>query len=153
MKKIALIVAIIIAAFSLAACKETIDNTIPDLTGMSETQIQAALQERNIIVTLDFETTYTPTFEECDSTPLITASGFKINEGNPRRHRIIAVSRDLKRKYKFGTKLRIKGAGKYDGTYTVRDVMNKRYTKRIDILVGKRDKQTKLKKVKVYKLK
>ena len=102
------------------------------------------------VVTL---TTYTPTAEECDSTPLVTASGFKINEGNPRRHRIIAVSRDLKRKYKFGTKLRIKGAGKYDGTYTVRDVMNKRYTKRIDILVGKKDKQTKLKKIKVYKLK
>ena len=102
------------------------------------------------VVTL---TTYTPTAEECDSTPLITASGFKINESNPKKHRIIAVSRDLKRKYKFGTKLRIKGAGKYDGTYTVRDVMNKRYTKRIDILVGKTDKQTKVKKVKVYKLK
>jgi 3D (Asp-Asp-Asp) domain-containing protein len=98
-------------------------------------------------------TTYTPTIEECDSTPLITASGFKINESNPRRHRIVAVSRDLKRKYKFGTKLRIKGAGKYDGTYVVRDVMNKRFRNRIDILVGKRDKQTKLKKVKVYKLK
>ena len=98
-------------------------------------------------------TTYSPTVEQTDSTPLITASGFKINESNPKRHRIIAVSRDLKRKYKFGTKLRIKGAGKYDGTYTVRDVMNKRYTKRIDILVGKTDKQTKVKKVKVYKLK
>jgi len=102
------------------------------------------------VVTL---TTYTPTAEECDSTPLVTASGFKINEKNPKRHRIVAVSRDLKRKYKFGTKLRIKGAGKYDGTYIVRDVMNKRYTKRIDILVGKKDKQTKLKKIKVYKLK
>ena len=102
------------------------------------------------VVTL---TTYTPTVEECDSTPLITASGFKINERNPRRHRIVAVSRDLKRKYKFGTKLRIKGAGKYDGTYTVRDVMNKRFRKRIDILVGKKDKQTKVKKVKVYKIK
>ncbi len=98
-------------------------------------------------------TTYTPSVEETDSTPLITASGFKINERNPRRHRIIAVSRDLKRKYKFGTKLRIKGAGKYDGTYTVRDVMNKRYKKRIDILVGKKDKQTKVKKVKVNKIK
>ena len=98
-------------------------------------------------------TTYTPSVEECDSTPLITASGFKISERNPKRHRIVAVSRDLKRKYKFGTKIRIKGAGKYDGTYTVRDVMNKRFRKRIDILVGKRDKQTKVKKVKVYKLK
>ena len=102
------------------------------------------------VVTL---TTYTPSVEECDSTPLITARGFQINEKNPRRHRIVAVSRDLKRKYKFGTKLRIKGAGKYDGTYTVRDVMNKRYKKRIDILVSKKDKQTKVKKVKVYRLK
>lgn len=98
-------------------------------------------------------TTYTPSVGETDSTPLITASGFKINESNPRRHRIVAVSRDLKRKYKFGTKLRIKGAGKYDGTYTVRDVMNKRHRNRIDILVGKKDTQTKVKKVKVYKLK
>ena len=98
-------------------------------------------------------TTYTPSVEECDSTPLITASGFKISERNPRRHRIVAVSRDLKRKYKFGTKIRIKGAGKYDGTYTIRDVMNPRFRKRIDILVSKRDKQTKVKKVKVYKLK
>ena len=98
-------------------------------------------------------TTYTPSVEECDSTPLITASGFKISERNPRRHRIVAVSRDLKRKYKFGTKIRIKGAGKYDGTYTIRDVMNPRFRKRIDILVSKRDKQTKVRKVKVYKLK
>ena len=98
-------------------------------------------------------TTYTPSVEECDSTPLITASGFKINQRNPKRHRIIAVSRDLKRKYKFGTKVRIKGAGKYDGTYTIRDVMNPRFRKRIDILIGKRDKQNKFKKVKIYKIK
>ena len=98
-------------------------------------------------------TTYTPSVEECDSTPSITASGFKISERNPKRHRIVAVSRDLKRKYKFGTKIRIKGAGKYDGTYTIRDVMNPRFRKRIDILVSKRDKQTKVRKVKVYKLK
>lgn len=109
-----------------------------------------AKAEPSEIVTV---TTYTPSVEECDSTPLITASGFKISERNPKRHRIVAVSRDLKRKYKFGTKIRIKGAGKYDGTYTIRDVMNPRFRKRIDILVSKRDKQTKVKKVKVYKLK
>jgi 3D (Asp-Asp-Asp) domain-containing protein len=109
-----------------------------------------SLIEPSEVVTV---TTYTPSVGETDSTPLITASGFKINESNPRKHRIIAVSRDLKRKYKFGTKLRIKGAGKYDGTYTVRDVMNKRHRNRIDILVGKKDTQTKIKKVKVYKLK
>jgi 3D (Asp-Asp-Asp) domain-containing protein len=99
------------------------------------------------IVTL---TTYKASETETDSTPNITASGFKIT--NPKRHKIIAVSRDLKRKYKFGQKVRITGAGKYNGTYRVHDVMNKRYRKRIDILIGHNDKQTKLKKVKIYKL-
>jgi 3D (Asp-Asp-Asp) domain-containing protein len=99
------------------------------------------------IVTL---TTYKSTESETDSTPNITASGFKIT--NPKKHKIIAVSRDLKKKYKFGQKVRIVGAGKYDGTYRVHDVMNKRYRNRIDILIGHKDKQTKLKKVKIYKL-
>ena len=99
------------------------------------------------IVTL---TTYKASESETDSTPNITASGFKIT--NPKKHRIIAVSRDLKKKYKFGQKVRITGAGKYNGTYRVHDVMNKRYKNRIDILIGHNDKQTKLKKVKVYKL-
>ena len=97
-------------------------------------------------------TTYTPSVEETDSTPLVTASGFKINPKNPKRQRIIAVSRDLKKKYKFGKKVRITGIGKLSGTYTVRDVMNKRYRKRIDILIGTKDKQTKFKKAKLYKI-
>ena len=99
------------------------------------------------VVTL---TTYKANESETDSTPDITASGFKIT--NPKKHRIIAVSRDLKKKYKFGQKIRIVGAGKYSGTYRVQDVMNKRYRKRIDILVGANDKQTKLRKIKIYKI-
>ena len=95
-------------------------------------------------------TTYKASESETDSTPNITASGFKIT--NPKKHRIIAVSRDLKRKMKWGSKVRIVGAGKYDGTYRVHDLMNKRYKKRIDILIGHNDKQTKLKKIKLYKI-
>ena len=101
------------------------------------------------IVTL---TTYTASVKETDSTPNITASGFKIDTNNAKKHRIIAVSRDLKKKLKFGSKVRIEGAGKYDGIYGVHDVMNKRYRNRIDILIGHNDKQTKLEKVKIYKL-
>ena len=97
-------------------------------------------------------TTYTPSVEECDSTPNITASGFKIDTLNPKRHKVIAVSRDLKRKWKFGTKIRITGIGKYNGTYIVKDVMNKRYKKRIDILVGKQDKQFKFTNIKISKI-
>ena len=87
-------------------------------------------------------TTYAPTEGETDSTPHITASGYKIDLKNPKKHRIIAVSRDLKRKWRYGTKVRIRNAGKYNGVYTVKDVMNKRYKKRIDILIGHNDKQT-----------
>ena len=102
------------------------------------------------IVTL---TTYSTNISETDSTPLITASGYKIKEKNPKKQRIIAVSRDLKRKYRFGQKVKITNAGKYNGVYTVRDVMHKRWRKKIDILVNPNDKDTKLRKVKMYMVK
>jgi 3D (Asp-Asp-Asp) domain-containing protein len=102
------------------------------------------------VVTL---TTYSPTQGETDSTPNITASGFKIDTDNPKKHKIIAVSRDLKRKWKFNQKVRIRKAGKYNGVYTVKDVMNKRHKKRIDILVGLEEKPIKLKGVEVNLLK
>jgi len=95
-------------------------------------------------------TTYSPTVEQTDSTPLITASGFEINPTNPKKQRIVAVSRDLKKKYKFGKKVRITGIGKLSGTYTIRDVMNKRYKKRVDILIGEDDTQTSFKNAKLY---
>jgi 3D (Asp-Asp-Asp) domain-containing protein len=98
-------------------------------------------------------TTYTPTVGETDSTPHITASGFKIDTINPKKHRIIAVSRDLKKKWPFGTKVRIKSAEKYNGVYTVEDVMNKRYKNRIDILIGKDDRQTAMNNVIITKIK
>jgi 3D (Asp-Asp-Asp) domain-containing protein len=98
-------------------------------------------------------TTYSPTVEQTDSTPLITASGFEINPTNPKKQRIVAVSRDLKKKYKFGKKVRITGIGKLSGTYIVRDVMNKRYRNRVDILIGKKDKQNKFRKAKLYAVK
>jgi 3D (Asp-Asp-Asp) domain-containing protein len=101
------------------------------------------------IVTL---TTYSVSESETDSTPLITASGFKINANNPKRHRIIAVSRDLKRKYKFGQKVRIEGAGKYNGIYTIRDLMHHRWKNKIDILINPSDKHTKLRRIKMFRV-
>ena len=94
-------------------------------------------------------TTYSATSSKTDSTPKITASGFKIK---PSTTRIVAVSRDLKRKYKFGTKVRITGIGKHNGVYVVRDVMNKRFTKRVDILISRKDKHTKFKGAKITKV-
>lgn len=97
-------------------------------------------------------TTYKANEGETDSTPNITASGFKIDMKNPKRHKLIAVSRDLKRKMKYGSKVYVKGTGKHDGVYVVRDLMNKRYKKRIDILIGHNDNQRSYSKVKIYKI-
>ena len=97
-------------------------------------------------------TTYSITEAETDSTPLLTASGFKINPNNPKGHRIIAVSRDLKRKYRFGQMVRITNAGKYNGEYVIRDLMHHRWKNKIDILINPNDKHTKLRGVKMYRV-
>ena len=99
-------------------------------------------------------TIYSPTNSETDSTPDLTASGFKIDTENPSRHKIIAVSRDLKRKgWGFNKKVRIRKAGRYNGVYTIKDLMNKRYKKTIDILVDEDHKPVKLKNVEITLLK
>ena len=93
------------------------------------------------IVTL---TTYSVTEEETDDSPNITASGFEIDEDNPRKHRIIAVSRDLKRKLRFGEKVILSNAGRFNGVWYVRDLMNSRFRNKIDVLINEDDKQTKM---------
>jgi 3D (Asp-Asp-Asp) domain-containing protein len=80
-------------------------------------------------------TVYNAVPEQTNSDPEHTAFMFKLDLSNPYKHRIIAVSRDLLVKYPKGTKVVIKGTS-YDGIYTVMDKMNKRYTKRIDILIN-----------------
>jgi 3D (Asp-Asp-Asp) domain-containing protein len=104
-----------------------------------------------IIYDLVTVTTYTNSARETDSTPNITASGRKLDSLNPRKHRIIAISRDLKKKYKFGSKVKVMNAGAYSGVYVVEDVMNKRFKNRIDILINPDDEQTKLYNVKIIK--
>ncbi len=99
-------------------------------------------------------TIYSPSLSQTDSTPNITASGFKIDTTNPSKHKIVAVSRDLKKKgWDFGKKVRIKKAGKFDGVYTIRDLMNKRHKNRIDVLVGDEHELIKLKNVEVTLIK
>jgi 3D (Asp-Asp-Asp) domain-containing protein len=107
------------------------------------------IEEFRKIVTL---TTYTIDPLQTDSTPLITASGFKLDSINPRRHRVIAVSRDLKRKLKFGDKVRLSNAGRFNGVWYVRDLMNKRFTNKIDILINPDGRHTKLSGVVITKI-
>ncbi len=81
-------------------------------------------------------TIYNAVPEQTNSDPGHTASMFKLDLSNPYKHRIIAVSRDLLIKFPMGTKVMVSGTGKYDGVWYVRDKMNKRYSKRIDLLIN-----------------
>jgi LysM repeat protein/3D (Asp-Asp-Asp) domain-containing protein len=76
-------------------------------------------------------TAYTSHGTQTDKTPFLAAWNNRIRPGM----KIIAVSRDLLSKYKLknGSKVRIAGL---PGIYRVRDKMNKRYKKRIDIYMG-----------------
>lgn len=101
------------------------------------------------VVTL---TTYHAVPGQTDNTPFVTASGYKINKRNPENDKIIAISRDLKDRFKFGDSVLISNTGKYDGVYYIQDVMNKRFTKKIDILINSNDSGDKLHNVVMKKL-
>ncbi|MDX5422167.1 MAG: hypothetical protein LPK07_16770 [Hymenobacteraceae bacterium] len=90
-------------------------------------------------------TVYHPEPGQTDATPFITADGSRINKRDPKKHRWIAVSRDLHSRwggqFSFGDSLWVTGVSEQlDGLYVVRDVMNKRMRSRIDILVGRQDR-------------
>lgn len=94
----------------------------------------ASLKEMPIVEIVT-ATVYNAVPEQCNDDPEHTAFMFKLDLTNPYKHRIIAVSRDLLKKFPGRSKVRITGTS-YDGIYTVLDKMNKRYTKRIDILIN-----------------
>ncbi len=76
-------------------------------------------------------TAYTSHRSQTDRTPFLAAWNNRIRPGM----KVIAVSRDLIYKYGItnGTKVRISGL---PGIYTVRDKMNKKWRRRIDIYMG-----------------
>lgn len=87
---------------------------------------------------------YYPIVTQTDSTPLVTADGSHINHKKPGKHRWVALSRNLLKKWggpiDYGDSLRVKGISQQlDGIYVVRDTMKKRLRNRIDILVGQDD--------------
>ena len=96
--------------------------------------------------------TYKADTTETDSTPLVTASGFKLDSLNPKKHRVIAISRDLKALFAFGDKVILTNAGKFNGVWFIHDVMNKRYKNKIDILINPSDRQLSLKGVLISKI-
>ena len=95
-------------------------------------------------------TTYQAKASQCDSDPLTTADGTKIkpHKVNNGSQRIIAVSRDLLKKFPYGSKVHVDGFGYFE----VHDTMNKRFTSRIDILIPNHEKGTMKKNVKIRKV-
>jgi 3D (Asp-Asp-Asp) domain-containing protein len=80
----------------------------------------------NVTVTI-----YNAESNQCDDTPLITASNDKINENSINW---IALSRDLKKNCRFDDTIELFINGRYK-KYIVKDLMNKRWTNRVDILI------------------
>ena len=101
--------------------------------------------------TLVTTTVYNAVPAQTNSDPGHTASMFELDLSNPYKHKIIAVSRDLLKKFPIHTRVRIQGTS-YDGIYVVEDKMNKRYTKRIDILINVGMKIGKWENVKLTKI-
>ena len=83
-------------------------------------------------------TTYNPTRQQCDDTPNITADGTRINPKRATQYRYVALSRDLLSRwggpFDYGDYIVIEGTDKWDGVYQVRDTMNPKWVKRVDIL-------------------
>ena len=83
-------------------------------------------------------TYYNPVKEQCNSNPLITASGKEINIELLEKGELkwIAVSRDLLGIYKYGDIVRITcdHDPSINGDYEITDTMHKRFKNTIDIL-------------------
>lgn len=91
--------------------------------------LQRAVGQRKQVMDVTV-TAYNPTTDQCDSDPLVAASMRKVREGT------VAVSRDLfDRGWVFGKKIRIEGLGIFE----INDLMNARFSKRIDVFMWDED--------------
>lgn len=99
-------------------------------------------------------TYYQPVKAQCNSEPLVTSDGSKINLHHLKHNKIrwCAISRDLLWLFPKDRPKRIYIEG--FGTYEVRDIMNKRYNHCVDILIHPKDsRRIKQEKVKIKILK
>lgn len=96
-------------------------------------------------------TTYNPVEAQCDSDPLVTADGTKIDLNKLKKGEIkyCAISRNLLPFIPLGSVIEIEGYGLYE----VRDTMNKRFSHCIDILQHVGEKNFKKTGVKIIKIK
>lgn len=101
-------------------------------------------------------TVYNACESQCNKDPLVTADGSIIDKSNIENLYWIAVSRDLLRdglKYGDVVELICPSDSTINGHYEIHDCMNKKWTRRIDILMPDDVKYGKWENVEIRKLK
>jgi 3D (Asp-Asp-Asp) domain-containing protein len=115
-------------------------NTVLDKYESKKQEIEI-IKDSVIVDTVSFKKVkasyYNPTASQCDKTPLITGSGYKINlkKLKNKQIKVVALSRDLLKQYPYGSTIYVHKPVHLRGTYKVEDAMNSRFKNRIDFLV------------------
>ena len=101
-------------------------------------------------------TMYRPNIRETDSTPNITADGTRIRISKASDYKFVALSRNLLKRwggpFDYGDFILLKGTGKKDGVYQVRDTMNPKWVNVVDILESENVQPYKYTDAQIYKL-
>ena len=101
-------------------------------------------------------TMYQPNEIQCDDTPDITADGTKIRISKASEYKFVALSRNLLKRwggaFDYGDFVLLKGTGKKDGVYQVRDTMNPKWVNVVDILESEHVQPYKFTGVQLFKL-
>ena len=130
------------------------NNIIDDLYGEINTLKDNGYCEYFEVLSFDVTvTTYNPTKHQTDSTPNQTADGTIIKPWLATNYRFVALSRDLLSRwggpFEYGDYIIIEGTDGWDGMYQVRDTMNPKWVRRVDILTT--NSRFKYTDVKMYK--
>ena len=101
-------------------------------------------------------TMYQPVYPQTDRTPNITADGTRIRISRASDYKFVALSRNLLKRwggpFDYGDFILLKGAGKKDGVYQVRDTMNPKWVNVVDILESESVEPYKYTDAQIYKL-
>ena len=101
-------------------------------------------------------TMYQPVYPQTDRTPNITADGTKIRISKASDYKFVALSRNLLKRwggpFDYGDFILLKGTGKKDGVYQVRDTMNPKWVNVVDILESENVQPYKYTAAQIYKL-
>ena len=156
------IISYIVSVFSITIVSSNImddlHSKITDLMDKNDQQdsIIRELKKQMDLIEYDVTVTmYNPVRGQTDSTPNITADGTRINPKRASSYRYIALSRDLLSRwggpFNYGDYVILEGAGKNSGVYQVKDTMNPRITRTVDILKTPGSRLFKYTNVKLYK--